>query len=73
MDRFDYNIDPPFTVAMTSFETLRFALAGTGIPQHRKTKKADVAETRRYSTTSAYSLTSPPVGRVALYLVIRRH
>jgi len=58
IERFSYD---------SSFATIVHLLHG------HENKKADVAEHPiRCSTTSAYSLTSPPARRVALYLVIRR-
>jgi len=57
--------------------TLMPFLAGSGFPIvpkgscRQEQKKPTWRNTRRRSTTSAYSPTSPPAGRFALYLVVR--
>jgi hypothetical protein len=60
-------------------QTLRGIAAPSGRKSLRKLnandkrkKKPTWRNTLRYSTTSAYSLTGLPAGRVTLYLVIRR-
>lgn len=55
--------------ATLRIEILRLA---RWVPRCQEQKKPTWRNTQRHSTTSAYSLTSPPTDGVALYLVVRR-